>query len=406
MLKSVKFIVLLIIVLLFQFSRYDVCITGSHCIYLYVCLLLILQFNSRLYACPRCPPDQRPPKLTSKGPVAGLLTPGRSRNQPSNSPDRGKDTSKSPEASHVSPSNHDGPPPPSLHVPPQMYDPKCKPKGLIDGLTKFFTPTNRRKSRSSSQSSMGFYPIKQTLKPKSTITAPKLESEAPILECKPDDQESKESSTPTPTKDVPPQLTLNTKDQKMPSQAAEDNKSHSNSSSPHSQIMRTGSSQLKGLFDGLSHLYAAPTEPRKRGLYGIPPVYVPPKRARKSSLPSATSEPLEAAEGAASKEEPSTPEGKITPTKPKMKTRGGLSASASKIVKKARAMGSKKKGPSMAEKFASVKKNSVAKAEVSPTQSTKTETKTEVKREEKMIEPVASTSTALPPGKQACMCME
>ena len=375
-------------------------------ILLFTCLLF------RLYACPRCPAEQRPPKLTSKRPISGLLTPGRSRNQPSNSPDRGKDTSESPESS-VSPSTQGGPPPPSLNVPPQMYDPKCKPKGLIDGLTKFFTPTNRRKSRSSSQSSaMGFYPIKQTLKPKSVAPkleseAPIIESEAPIIECKPDDEESKASSvttSPTPTKEVPPQLTLNTKNQKTPSQAAEDNKSHSNSSSPHSQL-RTGSSQLKGLFDGLSHLYAAPTEPRKRGLYGIPPVYVPPKRMRKSSLPSTTTGPPEAA-GAASKEEPSTPEGKITPTKIKslMKTRSGLSASASKIVKKAKALGNKKKGISMAQKFASVKKGTAAaKTEVSPTtQNTKAETMSVKEEEKKSNEPVATTSSALPPGKPAC----
>ena len=308
-----------------------------------------------------------------------------------------------------------------------MYDPKLKPKGLIDGLTKFFTPTNRRKSRSSSQSGMGFYPVRRynlKFKPK---TAPKLKSEAPVLKCKPDDQESVETpsstSSPTLTKDVPPQLLLNTKEEKTPSLSTED-KSNSNSSSPHSQLMRTGSSQLKGLFDGLSHLYAAPTEPRKRGMYGLPPVYVPPKRARKSSAPSTTPGHQEGQE--ASSEGSSTPpEGKITPTKLRslMKSRSGLSASASKLVKKARAIGSKKKGPSMAEKFASaakkngkaliksegksnIKKEVMAAAVATP----KTEDSKEgvMKMEEgttATTSSVASTSSQ-PPGKTACVSID
>ncbi len=162
-------------------------------------------------------------------------------------------------------------------------------------------------------------------------------------------------------------------------QAAED-KSHSNSSSPHSQIMRTGSSQLKSLFDGLSHLYAAPTEPRKRGLYGFPPIYSPQKRPRKTPV------------------EKVSPNGSNNKKGGSLKSRGGLSASASKIVKKARAAMGSKKTRSVGATVASVQRQIAVKKKSSKSgTSTPTDSVTSSK-------PSTSTkkSSKPPSGKRVC----
>nr|XP_054774212.1 uncharacterized protein LOC129282306 [Lytechinus pictus] len=295
-------------------------------------------------------------------------------------------------------------------IPPaDIYD-RLKPKGLIDGLSRFFTPTNRRKSRSSSQSS-AFYamrPFRPKVKHKSESdrdavfsAAVKSRSDllnkekekkdnegdkvgdAPVIEVKVEKDDkvvrtAKDDVKHTKdAKESPPSLSPSLK--KLATQASEDTRSHSNSSSPHSQMMRTGNMQLKGLFDGLSHLYVAPASPRKRGL---PPVYAAPKRVRKMHLdmfgndddmfkvPAAEESPALSKASESPSVSPSvspspplstdtTPvKGQLTPKNRKLKKmKGGLTASASKIVKKARAMGSKKekKGVALSKRWAAMK---------------------------------------------------
>jgi len=118
-----------------------------------------------------------------------------------------------------------------------------KPKGLVDGLSKFFTPSDKRKSRVSLSSSATLVQIKSS-KPKSNVLS--------------------------------------------------QNKNHSQSRKAATKLIRKsklynvhrkrrrlgeppGSGQLKGLFDGLSHIFAAQGE-RKKSL----PVYNNSKKRKKS----------------------------------------------------------------------------------------------------------------------------
>ena len=107
-----------------------------------------------------------------------------------------------------------------------------KPRGLIDGLTRFFTPSDKRKSRVSLSSNAAFIKIKSPKKSKvqtknhsqSRQAASRLIRKSKILQVNRKRRKSDEG---------PP-----------------------------------GSGQLKGLFDGLSHIFTAQGE-RKRSL----PVY-------------------------------------------------------------------------------------------------------------------------------------
>lgn len=243
-----------------------------------------------------------------------------------------------------------------------ICNPINKPKGLVDGLSRFFTPTNVRKSRSSAQASFGFYPITSS----SLSLSDKLQDKAK------DKEKAKEAETfPKPKESkVAKAKKVNRLEnlplvQKLTPPAADDARSHSNSSSPHSQMMRTGNAQLKGLFDGLSHLYAAPSSPRKRGLYGLPPVYAPPKRPRKMSasspeppmMPPSPPLPIPPVVDLV-EEEKAVEETKVTASvkKPSKKARSGLSASASRLVRKAKDIEKKKKKKKMKEKAKKLKK--------------------------------------------------
>ncbi|XP_071829678.1 uncharacterized protein [Apostichopus japonicus] len=252
-----------------------------------------------------------------------------------------------------------------------ICNPANKPKGLVDGLSRFFTPTNVRKSRSSAQASFGFYPI-----PPSSS----LPSSAPAISDKPQDKtKAKETDTfPKPKESKVARARKAIRLENLPivqrfappaaAAAADDARSHSNSSSPHSQMMRTGNAQLKGLFDGLSHLYAAPSSPRKRGLYGIPPVYAPPKRPRKMSAsspeppssPPSSPPPVPSPVLDTTEEKVEEEETVVNPsvTSTNKKARSGLSASASRLVRKAKDMEKKrkKKKLKMKEKAKKLKK--------------------------------------------------
>ncbi|XP_033112040.1 histone acetyltransferase KAT6A-like isoform X2 [Anneissia japonica] len=197
--------------------------------------------HSRLFNCPRCPPEERPLR----------------KHKTSKTVSNGTPSVQNRKSLHHSDSENEG----SVFTD-NIFDRSAQPKGLIDGLSQFFTPSNQRKSRSSSLSMLGFIPIKSTTKPKKTLlrqTSEDLPSTTTKIKSK------------IPIQPVRLQPSTNGND---------DTRSHSNSSSPHSEIRNLGSSQLKGLFDGLSHLYAT-SEPRKRRLYGLPPVYAPPKRLKK-----------------------------------------------------------------------------------------------------------------------------
>ncbi|XP_077861878.1 histone acetyltransferase KAT6B-like isoform X2 [Saccoglossus kowalevskii] len=216
--------------------------------------------HKMLYACPRCPPEERPPRSNNRrSSLSNLQSPGRDRKQKqSSSPGRRGSVSKS---EPVTISNSDGSsgderePIPSQET--SLYTPKVKPKGLIDGLTKFFTPTNKRKTRVYPSHLADFRILKGTMKKKSKIKHISKENQ------KDRDRDSNNKSTD--------------------SSNASSLSSTSSILSHPPQMLKSGSGQLKGLFDGLSHLYNPPTETRKRGA----PMYVPPRRGRRPS--SATS---------------------------------------------------------------------------------------------------------------------
>ncbi|XP_038060368.1 histone acetyltransferase KAT6B-like isoform X2 [Patiria miniata] len=373
------------------------------------------KLHKTLFECPRCPPGKRPPKpgnrrlgtysstSTGKGTAHTPKSPNKSHSNPSTQDQGGSEAPDSPSTPLLEPDQ-----PPTLNLP-HYYDPKYKPRGLVDGLSRFFTPTNRRKSRSSSLSSMGFYPISPPPKPRPvqksnsdpTPPAPKpsggvkpaaVETKEKVATTSAPVQEDtfrsvgKQRSCPSPLTGTgsaaPPQL------QSQQTTQAADDKSHSNSSSPHSQIMRTGSSQLKSLFDGLSHLYAAPTEPRKRGLYGFPPIYSPQRRPRKAPSADKVSPNGNNKKGGS------------------LKLRGGLSASASKIVKKARAMGSKKSRPvtsktASAQRQVAVKKRPAQSGTSTPTDSVaSSKPSTSTKKSSKPPSESSTTAAVSPPPPQ------
>ncbi|CDQ56785.1 unnamed protein product [Oncorhynchus mykiss] len=152
-----------------------------------------------------------------------------------------------------------------------------KTKGLIDGLSKFFTPSpvGRRSSRAGeildpsalkgpSQSVVG-------LAAKSDTTPSQKLTTTTISRC----------TLPLP----PPPTSLGhsptTSLVSSSSTSANSPQSSSSQSSVPSITSLSNHNQLKGLFDGLSHIYATQGQSRKKGL----PCYAPPKRRhRKQDL--------------------------------------------------------------------------------------------------------------------------
>ncbi|XP_072534281.1 histone acetyltransferase KAT6B [Salminus brasiliensis] len=148
-----------------------------------------------------------------------------------------------------------------------------KTKSLIDGLSKFFTPSplGRRMRGEASDSSEQHRPKKRGYRkrlcnPHSSATAPgtgqRLTAPSSAL------------TTPCPLPGHSP-TSLNPSQSPSPPSAQSPQSSSSQSSGPSLSSL-PGSSQLKGLFDGLSHIYATQGQSRQKGL----PSYAPPKRGR------------------------------------------------------------------------------------------------------------------------------
>ncbi|KAF7247249.1 Histone acetyltransferase KAT6B [Varanus komodoensis] len=134
----------------------------------------------------------------------------------------------------------------STYIPASTLNVNKKTKGLIDGLTKFFTPSpDGRRSRGTTQK----------LKPSSLPPPTPISGQSPS---------SQKSST---------------------SISSNSPQSSSSQSSAPSFSSLPNSSQLKGLFDGLSHIYTTQGQSRQKGH----PSYAPPKRLRRKAAFSSTS---------------------------------------------------------------------------------------------------------------------
>ncbi|XP_038128606.1 histone acetyltransferase KAT6B isoform X1 [Cyprinodon tularosa] len=139
-----------------------------------------------------------------------------------------------------------------------------KTKGLIDGLSKFFTPSPvGRRSRAvaveSSARDQGVAKVSQS--PESfAFAADASHKITPTSSALP-------AASMSPGLSSPPQVSSS-------STSANSPQSSSSQSSVPSLSSLCSSSQLKGLFDGLSHIYTTQGQSRKKRL----PCYAPPKR--------------------------------------------------------------------------------------------------------------------------------
>ncbi|KAG9341129.1 hypothetical protein JZ751_019883, partial [Albula glossodonta] len=156
-----------------------------------------------------------------------------------------------------------------------------KTKGLIDGLSKFFTPSPvGRRSRNEAEDLPKHYRSrkrgfqKRPRAPRSSETASDaVQTLTPPL-----------CSLPNPAP-LPGQSPSSQKS--AGSAPAHSPLSSSSQSSAPSLGAFSSNSQVKGLFDGLSHIFTTQGQSRKKGL----PSYAPPKRARHTSDLSSTSKP-------------------------------------------------------------------------------------------------------------------
>ncbi|XP_014067819.2 histone acetyltransferase KAT6B isoform X2 [Salmo salar] len=173
-----------------------------------------------------------------------------------------------------------------------------KTKGLIDGLSKFFTPSpvGRRSSRAGEIIDPSALKGSQSCSParKKPDTPPKLWKLTPSqsvvgLAAKSDTTPSQKLTTttisPCTLPPPPPPTSLGhsptTSLVSSSSTSANSPQSSSSQSSVPSITSLSNHNQLKGLFDGLSHIYATQGQSRKKGL----PCYAPPKRRhRKQDL--------------------------------------------------------------------------------------------------------------------------
>ncbi|TSK22676.1 Histone acetyltransferase KAT6B [Bagarius yarrelli] len=142
-----------------------------------------------------------------------------------------------------------------------------KTKSLIDGLSRFFTPSplGRRIRADASTSSEPHRPNKQTYRKSlcdpHSISAGTGTSQRITALC---------SALVTPCS-----LSGHSPTSLNPGQSDSPQSSSSQSSGPSLSSLAS-SSQLKGLFDGLSHIYATQGQSRQKGL----PSYAPPKRGQ------------------------------------------------------------------------------------------------------------------------------
>ncbi|MFT7807160.1 histone acetyltransferase KAT6B isoform X1 [Arapaima gigas] len=144
-----------------------------------------------------------------------------------------------------------------------------KTKGLIDGLSKFFTP-----------SQVGRRPRGEPLDPqcpprKRSPQRPLWSSQSHTAAAGTIPKLSTPLCAPPPNAPLPGQSPTSQKSSS--SASAHSPQSSSSQSSAPSFSSLSNNSQLKGLFDGLSHIYATQGQSRKKGL----PSYAPPKRARR-----------------------------------------------------------------------------------------------------------------------------
>ncbi|XP_042314378.1 histone acetyltransferase KAT6B [Sceloporus undulatus] len=150
-----------------------------------------------------------------------------------------------------------------------------KTKGLIDGLTKFFTPSpDGRRSRGEIIDFSKHYRPRKMASQKQTCTSHVLATGTT--------QKLKPSSLPPPN----PITGQSPSSQKSSTSISSNSpQSASSQSSAPSFSSLPNNSQLKGLFDGLSHIYATQGQSRKKGH----PSYAPPKRLRRKAPFSSTS---------------------------------------------------------------------------------------------------------------------
>lgn len=135
-----------------------------------------------------------------------------------------------------------------------------KTKGLIDGLSKFFTPSPvGRRSRA--------------LALELPASALSSRDQGPLKQSKPPEPFSYSSSSALPPAPTLPGLSPPLQVSRS-STCANSPQSSSSQSSVPSLSSLCNSSQLKGLFDGLSHIYTTQGQSRKKRL----PCYAPPKR--------------------------------------------------------------------------------------------------------------------------------
>lgn len=166
--------------------------------------------------------------------------------------------------------------PASLASPPTLPPYNKKTKSLIDGLSRFFTPSplGRRMRADASTSSEPHRPNKRTYRKRlcdpHSISAVTGTSQRITALC---------SALATPCS-----LSGHSPTSLNPSQSDSPQSSSSQSSGPSLSSLAS-SSQLKGLFDGLSHIYATQGQSRQKGL----PSYAPPKRGQCTRDPSSSS---------------------------------------------------------------------------------------------------------------------
>ncbi|GFT15214.1 hypothetical protein NPIL_335001 [Nephila pilipes] len=142
-----------------------------------------------------------------------------------------------------------------------------KPKGLVDGLSRFFTPTNKRKSRVAISSLGDSLTLDEDIhvshSAENSFSGTRLNDQTTVNNVRNSDllteskfQINRDLSTLPSTKNSSPsslQTSLNA------------NSASTSSTNLLQSVKPSGNGQLKNLFDGLSHLYTASTDSRKRG---------------------------------------------------------------------------------------------------------------------------------------------
>lgn len=157
----------------------------------------------------------------------------------------------------------------STYIPAATLNVNKKTKGLIDGLTKFFTPSpDGRRSRGEIIDFSEHYRPRKMASEKQSCTSHVLATGTT--------QKLKPPSLPPPN----PTSGQSPGSQKSGTSVSSNSpQSSSSQSSAPSFSSLPSNSQLKGLFDGLSHIYTTQGQSRKKGR----PSYAPPKRLHRKA---------------------------------------------------------------------------------------------------------------------------